>query len=207
VALDRHSIEKRDFPTSGGGYDPEAVHKHLAQIAAEVEELQASHRRSDTLASSASEQVRAILEAAENSAAEIQRQATAHARDYLSRFAESAVVIRERLRTMESELSALLDAQPTAHEAPEPEPEPLPPGPTAPEPAESHEAGLAGGLRATGSAGAAGPRDDADGARLIALNMALNGTSREETDRYLSENFSLDDRASLLDEIYSSVKS
>jgi len=46
---------------------------------------------------------------------------------------------------------------------------------------------------------------DSEGARLIALNMALNGTSREETDRYLAENFDLDDRAGLLDEVYSRV--
>ena len=48
--------------------------------------------------------------------------------------------------------------------------------------------------------------DDIEGARLIALNMALNGTPREETDRYLAENFELDDRAALLDEVYSSVE-
>ena len=47
--------------------------------------------------------------------------------------------------------------------------------------------------------------DDAEGARLIALNMALNGTSREETDRYLAENFQLDDREGLLDEVYARV--
>jgi hypothetical protein len=46
---------------------------------------------------------------------------------------------------------------------------------------------------------------DDDGARLIALNMALNGTPREETDRYLEENFKLTDRRGLLDEVYSSV--
>ena len=43
---------------------------------------------------------------------------------------------------------------------------------------------------------------DDDGARLIALNMALNGTPREETDRYLAENFKLTDRRGLLDEVY-----
>ncbi|MGI8593073.1 MAG: DivIVA domain-containing protein [Solirubrobacteraceae bacterium] len=43
---------------------------------------------------------------------------------------------------------------------------------------------------------------DTEGARLIALNMALNGTPREETDRYLAENFSIEDRAGLLDEVY-----
>ena len=33
--------------------------------------------------------------------------------------------------------------------------------------------------------------------------MALNGTPREETDRYLAENFKLTDRRGLLDEVYS----
>src|SRR5581483_11327069 len=41
----------------------------------------------------------------------------------------------------------------------------------------------------------------AEGARLIALNMALNGTPRDETARYLSQNFDLDDQDSLLDEV------
>jgi hypothetical protein len=48
--------------------------------------------------------------------------------------------------------------------------------------------------------------DDAEGARLIALNMALNGTPREETAKYLSENFQLSDRDGLLDEVYASVE-
>lgn len=54
-------------------------------------------------------------------------------------------------------------------------------------------------------AGATAPSqgDDSEGARLIALNMALNGTPREETERYLAENFNLDDLDGLLDEVYS----
>jgi hypothetical protein len=47
---------------------------------------------------------------------------------------------------------------------------------------------------------------DIEGARLIALNMALNGTPREETERYLAENYDLSDRQRLLDEVYSSVQ-
>ena len=47
----------------------------------------------------------------------------------------------------------------------------------------------------------------AEGARLIALNMALNGTPREETDQYLADHFELDDRGRLLDEVYASVES
>jgi hypothetical protein len=48
--------------------------------------------------------------------------------------------------------------------------------------------------------------DDAEGARLIALNMALNGTPRDETAKYLSENFTLADSDGLLDEVYASVE-
>jgi hypothetical protein len=48
---------------------------------------------------------------------------------------------------------------------------------------------------------------DLDGARLIALNMALNGESREDADRYLAENFQLADRGKLIDEVYAAVES
>ena len=41
-----------------------------------------------------------------------------------------------------------------------------------------------------------------EGARLIALNMALSGTPREETARYLDENFELDDVKAMLDDVY-----
>jgi DivIVA domain-containing protein len=73
----------------------------------------------------------------------------------------------------------------TASTAPAPAPEP--PAPAEPAPA-------------------AVPSSDVDGARLVALNMALNGQSREETDRNLAENFELSDRASLLDEVYAAVE-
>ena len=43
---------------------------------------------------------------------------------------------------------------------------------------------------------------DEEGARLIALNMALNGTPREETEQYLQENFDLPDPEALLDDVY-----
>jgi DivIVA domain-containing protein len=78
--------------------------------------------------------------------------------------------------------------------ASEPEPEPAPEAEAstpdtsqpAPEPA---AAGLGG----------AGP----EGARLVALNMALNGTPREEAARYLADNFELEDQEAILDDVYS----
>jgi DivIVA domain-containing protein len=47
---------------------------------------------------------------------------------------------------------------------------------------------------------------DLDGARLIALNMALNGESRADTERYLAENFQLPDRLGLIDEVYAAIE-
>jgi DivIVA domain-containing protein len=74
------------------------------------------------------------------------------------------------------------------------------------EPAEPAEAAATGAEAASGGEAPAGGEDDTEGARLIALNMALNGTPREETDKYLSENFALANREQLLDEVYASVE-
>lgn len=51
-----------------------------------------------------------------------------------------------------------------------------------------------------------GSNADLDGARLIALNMALNGESRSDTERYLAENFQLPDRLKLVDEVYAAIE-
>jgi DivIVA domain-containing protein len=52
-----------------------------------------------------------------------------------------------------------------------------------------------------GALGGAGP----EGARLVALNMALNGTPREEAARYLADNFQLEDQDAILDDVYSRI--
>jgi DivIVA domain-containing protein len=279
VALERQSIEKKDFPIGRRGYDPDAVDAHLSALADEIDELKrSSRRRTETLASAASDQVRAIVEAAENSAAEIQRQAeeeaaeirseaageatstreqaTDQARQYVGKVSESTAVMLQRLDAMESELSALIESLRTGSnrlnadlqllegnltevtEAVSPRPqfereaegsailsEEALPAPTDEAEFEAEaeagefedaddaddveaivyveeievEAGAVGGDDVQGA-------DDTEGARLIALNMALNGTPREETDRYLAENFQLADRHGLLDEVYASVE-
>jgi DivIVA domain-containing protein len=58
----------------------------------------------------------------------------------------------------------------------------------------------------SGAQAAAAGAGDLDGARLIALNMALNGESRADTERYLAENFQLPDRLKLIDEVYSAIE-
>jgi DivIVA domain-containing protein len=316
VALERQSIEKKDFPIGRRGYDPEAVDAHLSSLADEIEDLKVStRRRTETVASAASDQVRAIVDAAEKSAADIQRQAeedaqetraeasseaqatreraSAQAREYVGKVSESTSVMLQRLDAMESELGALIDTLRTGanrltadlqlletnvadvHQAAGPRPRfeleagtgsavaadvhpvrdgdvtdqadgdsaaaaetyagPLPEAapaarrPRAARPARGQTAAeqalaeppadpdlldeaepFAAELEATeADAAGAGPAlgsDDTEGARLIALNMALNGTPRDETDRYLAENFTLSDRGRLLDEVYASVE-
>lgn len=50
-----------------------------------------------------------------------------------------------------------------------------------------------------------GRSTDADGARLVALDMALAGDPREAADRYLEEHFDIPERERLLDEVYAAA--
>ena len=260
MALDRQSIEKRDFPIGRRGYEPEAVDEHLAGVAAEVEALQRTSPRGSTesLAATASERVRAIVEAAETSAADIERQADEEAtrirsdaqreadrtrdesleraRSHVGKVAEASALMLQRVDAMESELGALVESlrtgaghlnadlsqlegtmgelrssagssEPPAAASSEPEPEPAVDDEAAAAVADprSEGAGGDGAEVATEPEGAPADGEDAEGARLIALNMALNGQPRDETDRYLADNFDLGDREALLDEVYASV--
>ena len=80
MALDRQSIEKRDFPIGRRGYDPAAVDAHLSLLADELEAARRANRSGGALASAASDQVRLIVEAAEQSASDIEREADLEAR-------------------------------------------------------------------------------------------------------------------------------
>lgn len=320
MALDRQSIEKKDFPIARRGYDPEAVDAHLKRLAGEVERLEREAASSAaaapaaaapapvsspaSMAIAASESVRAIVEAAESSAAgietearddaaQIRREAEAEAtatrdaavaknQEQVGAVGEATSLMLQRVDAMEGEIGALVESlrtganrlgadlsllqgnmgelydtagagaagssapiesmplPPRREPPPDAAPDPqaagerdLPPIPIqAPDPSPHEEAPVTppGLFRPTGpapeqsdsvleepypagdppAAGAAAPSDvdggDVDGARLIALNMALNGASREETDAYLRDNFDLADRASLVAEAFATVE-
>ncbi|MDQ3722447.1 MAG: DivIVA domain-containing protein, partial [Actinomycetota bacterium] len=143
MALDRQSIEKRDFPIGRRGYEPAAVDAHLATVAREVDALKRStasepaapaegRRRSESLASVASSQVQAIVEAAEASAYAIEREARDHAeqaakdagrdaqrtrdeaversQEHVGKVHEATALMLQRVDAMESELSALVES-------------------------------------------------------------------------------------------------
>lgn len=107
---------------------------------------------------------------------------------------------------------------PSAASASEPTPPPAPPTAPASAPAAPLSPVAAAPASATPGApenGPAAPVADAQGsapadsdydARLVALNMALNGDSREETDRYIAENYRVADRQKLLDEVFAAIE-
>jgi DivIVA domain-containing protein len=221
MALDRDSIARRDFPTHRRGYDPTAVDAHLDELAGEVEALQRRAAEPATLSQQAGEQVRAIVQAAERGAQEIREAAGAEAREHVARVTEAADRLRARIEQMERDVTQLLTdlredalrlrddlaalqagagdlggARGAAAGAAEPAPtEAAAAAADEPAPAEPP----------TAVAPATGGNGDAAAARIVALDMALSGTPRDETGRYLAEHYDLPDRESLLDEVYAAA--
>jgi DivIVA domain-containing protein len=191
--VDRDGIERPDFPTGRRGYDPDAVHAHLRRVADEFEALRDRAQRPPEpppLSAGTSEQVRVILEAAERSAAELRAKAGEEAGAHVARVEEAAQGMLARLGELERQLGGLVAGleklrDQVAAAAPAAQPEPAPEPAPAPEPLPDPAA-----------------NGDEAGARLIALNMALGGSPRDETARYLAEHFSLADPEALLDDVY-----
>ncbi len=214
--MDREAIERRDFPVGRRGYDPDAVDAHLRRVADEFETLRGrapAAAPASPLAAGTADQVRQILEAAEAGAAELRAGAGREASGHVARVQEAAGGMLSRLDDLERELGTLLEALRQSGErlnaglerlqrqagelggavAPVEEVgEPVMPSEEVGEPVVPREEPGNG----------APPTDDEAGARLIALNMALSGTPREETARYLAEHFALADADALLDDVY-----
>ena len=159
-----------------------------------------------SLSESASAQVQAILQAAETSAAAITREAEAEAERIRAAALKTEEADVSGLLEMVASLRSDLDALEARIRELHGGHEPAETGRTtrAPKAAPKVDAPKAEAPKA--EARAADPDADVEGARLIALNMALNGESREATDKYLADNFDLGDRSALLDEVYSSVE-
>jgi DivIVA domain-containing protein len=217
VALDRQTIMRDDFPSIRRGYDPAAVDAHLDRIADEFDELRRRAAIPAPLSAQAGDQVKAIVEAAERGAQEIRDAAHAEAREHVARVTAAADRLRERIEQMERDITQLVADLRTGAErlrgdldglqagtdalsevrreavpevvAPEPPPEPAPapPAPPAPTSVEAPKNG------------------DSAAARIVALDMALSGTPREDAEQYLAENYDVPDRAALLDEVYAAA--
>ncbi len=209
MRLSRSSIQRGDFATVRRGYDPAAVDAHLREIADAAED---AAPRPQPVAAAASAQVGRILEAAESTAQQLREEASREAREHVARVSGAAGDLLTRLSAMQDELAGLVDQlralergvaelgsgavePPEAREPepmlpPEPKPEPVAAAPLAPEPEPEPEP-----VRPV-------LPEDEDAARLVALDMALGGTPREDTERYLAEHYSIPDPGRLLDDVY-----
>jgi hypothetical protein len=141
-----------------------------------------------------SEAVRSALESAQRRADEIVREAEAEAQriraEAEAEARERLDQVRQALERLEAGLGAGSTPQPRSTEATgtpaEPAPQPSEPLADAPEPA----------------AAASNAGDDAGAARLVAMKLALDGTSRDDARKQLAGNYHVDDLDSLLDDVY-----
>ncbi len=121
--------------------------------------------------------------------------------------ARASGALHDRVRALGGELSALTVSVRAGAEEPRaiepPAPPPAPPAPVLAPPASTLAPPVASAPVEEGRDRAG---EDLDGARLVALNLALGGESRQQADRYLAERFELADRAKLLDEVYAAVE-
>ena len=118
--------------------------------------------------------------------------------------------LRSELAQMRHELGPVREARVSVADQPT---EQFVPADVDPGPADAEPAVIENTVEAAEQAAAREPEVEAkptpppadrsnEGARLIALNMALSGTPRDETARYLADNFDLEDQEDLLDEVY-----
>lgn len=219
MPLDRPSIEREDFPVTRRGYEREAVDAHLRAVADRFEA-----EWPDTLASTTGDQVKSIISAAESTATALRRdaekqatarvqeashdakqtrrEATQQAKQYVKKAREASASMLGRLEALEVELDSLMGGVRSHTER------------LGDELAEL-ERGLDALIAASdtwtagedlGSETADAGLDQQENARLIALDMALDGATRQDTDRHLAENFRLEDREGLIDDVYAEVE-
>ena len=201
-------VERTDFPTTRRGYDPAAVAEHLRGLARRIEQLEAEARRpaGESLAAAASERVAGIVAAAEASAGELREEARHEARTHVEGVATVAAELSARLSALRTELDAVIEETGGLRAATgEPDP-PLPPAATPAtepmKPAAAPEPVAAEAPEPVTTEPAATGATDEDGARLAALDLALQGRSREQAAAYLAEHFGLSRPEPLLDEVF-----
>jgi DivIVA domain-containing protein len=227
--MKREEILRSDFPASRKGYDRDAVDAHLRRLADEVERLERSSGKG-SLAEAAGEKVASVIAAAEEKASELEldarsnaekivADARAEAREQVERAQEAvaglvnqADELRERVGALGRDLGGVnaetepatvpeptvpqpeVDPSPVVVPEPEPPAEPLPEPDPLPEREPSPPEPPAPAATPTNG--------DEAGARLVAMKMALEGSSREVVERHLSDAFGMTDAGKLLDDVF-----
>lgn len=146
----------------------------------------------------AGESVRSALDAAQRRADEIVREAETEAQRIRG---EAEAEARKRLEQVRDALDQLEAGLGARAAKPEAAPEPPPPE------AASQDEPVPGPQQPPAGAGPEPPpvqaaNDDGGAVRLVAMKLALDGTSREEAREQLAAEYDVEDLDSLIDEVY-----
>jgi hypothetical protein len=221
-------IEQLQRERADGGAEPSLASTAGTQVQSI---LAAAEATAADIERQAREAAQATREAADRDAAHTREQAIAQARGQVTFVTQATAALLERVNSMDGEVSALVESlragadrliadlaavdanmgqlydAATGQAAATPPPSP----PERAEPdvhvdpdAPAARERISSGAPPSGSAST--DSGDLDSARLVALNMALNGESREDADRYLAEHYQLADRGKLIDEVYAAIE-
>jgi len=235
AAVDAHlrelAVEFEELQRSAGpgGSDPSLASAAGGQVQGIIAAAETAAADIERQALEAAGEVR---EAADRDAESTREEALRTARAHVAVVSEATAGLLERVAAMDAEVKALLDSlrsgagrlagdlaaveqnmaglygrvdasEGRAADGEQPAP-PAPEGQQTPSPAPRPSAPVSSDAAASGPEPAAAV--DLDGARLVALNMALNGESRADTDRYLAEHFEVPDRPKLIEEVYAAIE-
>jgi hypothetical protein len=156
-----------------------------------------TERNEGSLAGEAAARVQAIVAAAETTARQLREDAEREAAALVERVVAAARGLLERIDELGSEVDRLRDGVASLTDSVD---------------ELRRQAGALGGIGAAAEPERPAPvesapahSNDEAGARLVALNMALEGSPRDATARYLAEQFELPDLDGLLADVYASA--
>jgi DivIVA domain-containing protein len=229
--MKREEIVRTDFPTVRKGYDPAAVDAHLRELAAKAEAggssslAEVASQKVASIVEAAEAKATEIEADARRQAEELVADARAQAREQVERAQSSVARLISQADELQQRIGAMaldvVGGEPAAETpgpetvpepTPEPVPEPAPPEPeidptpvTVPEPTPvpEPEPGPATVPEPEPDPPAPAARNgDEQAARLVAMKMALDGSSREEVAKHLAEKYRLGDSDELLDAVF-----
>jgi DivIVA domain-containing protein len=229
--MKREEIVRTDFPSARKGYDPSAVDAHLRKVAEAADKAgepslaDVAAQKVGSIVEAAEAKAREIEADARREADELLSDARTQARDQLERAQRSVAKLVGQADELQERIGAMAQAvgggeQPeaeTPQPGPEPEPEivpePAPPEPEidpspvtvpepGPQPMPEPEPPLVPEPHPEPPAPAASNGTDEQAARLVAMKMALDGSTREEIAEHLAAHYELSDSERLLDAVF-----
>lgn len=230
MTLDRQSIEKRDFPVARRGYDQRAVEAHLAEIADALESIQtesradsaadqvreivgAAERSAAKIRRDAADHVAAVAQAADGMLERIEAM-DADVNALIASVREGVKRLKADMAALETEVAAAAPRAAATRETPsrgtssketpskETSSKETTSRKTSSKEAAPKEAAPEAATPGAPAAANGAAAEDEEAARLVALNMALSGVSREDAKKDLGEQFDVPDLDGLLDDVY-----